>query len=54
MYDFLTSFGMHVTCMFVFGSLVFIGMVFSGCDNDFSIALLFADNHGVMGLFHLV
>ena len=52
--DFLAIFGMHGTCMCVFGSLVFIGMGFSRCDNDFSLVLPFLDSHGVMGLFHLV
>ena len=33
MCDFLVIFGMHGTCMCVFGSLVIIGMGFSMCDN---------------------
>ena len=54
MYDFLSSFDMHGTCMCVFGSLAIIGMGFSRCDNGFNLALSFLYSHGVMGLFHLV
>jgi hypothetical protein len=54
MYDFLASFGMHGTCMCVFGSLVVIGMGFSRCDSVFSLAFPFLDSHGVMGFFYLV
>ena len=49
MYDFLARFGMHGTCMCVFGSLVFIGMGFSRCDSDFSLIFPFSDSHGMKG-----
>ena len=54
MYDFLTSFGLHGTCMCVFGFLVIIGMGFAICDSGFSLSLPFPNSHGVMGLFYLV
>jgi len=38
----------------MFGSLVFIGMGFSRCDNGLSLAFPFPYSHGVMELFHLV
>ena len=50
MYDSLASFGMHDTCMCIFGSLVVIDMDFSRCDSDFSFAFPFPDSHGVMGV----
>ena len=54
MYDFSASFGIHGTCMCVFGSLAITRMCFSRCDSSFSAALPFPDSHGVMGFFHLV
>jgi len=54
MCDFLAGLWMHGTCMYVFGSLVIIGMGFFRCDNGFSVAFPFRDSHGVMGLFILV
>ena len=39
MYDFLDIFGMHDTCMCVFGSLVVIGMGLARCDNVFQPCL---------------
>jgi len=54
MYDFLASFGMHGTCVCVFGSLVVNAIGFTKCDSGLSLALTFMDNHGVMGFFHLV
>ena len=49
MCDFLARFGMHGTCMCVFGSLDVIGMGFSRCDSVFVLAFPFLDIHGVMG-----
>ena len=49
MYDFLASFGMHDTCMCVFGSLVVIGIGLTRRDSGFSLAFPFIDSHGVMG-----
>ena len=54
MYDFLAGFGMHGTCMCVFGFLVVIGMVLQGVIVVFNLAFPFPDSHGVMGFFHLV
>jgi len=54
MYDFHFSFGMHGTCMCIFGSLIVIVMGFSKCDSGFILALPFSDRHGVMGFFHLI
>ena len=48
---FLVDLCMHGTCMCVFGSLVFIGMVFARCDSGFILTLPFMDSHGVMGFF---
>ena len=53
-YDFLASFGMHGTCMCVFGSHPVIGMGFSKCDIGFILSLPFLDSHCVMRLFLLV
>jgi len=54
MYDFLASSNMHGTCMCVFGSLLFIRMGFSRCDNGFSLFFPFLHSHGVTGFFYLV
>jgi len=40
--------------MCVFGSIVFIGMDFVGCESGFILALPFPNSHGVMGFFYLV